>query len=112
MKRVEKLIIVVIAFLILSRAGGLIKDIFYAYSVGVSEPTMNQTLLFKNISFFLFFIVNIGSTIWLYVESKNADLKAWIWSLFGLFFGLMAVLIFYLSAIYDHIRNAERNIQG
>jgi hypothetical protein len=107
MKQIEKLVLVVIAFLIFSRVGIFIKDIFYAYSVGTGEPTLQQTLTFKNISFILFIIVNIGSSIWLYVESQKAKLRKWIWTLFGLLFGLMAVAIFYLSGIYHQIRSVE-----
>ena len=111
MKQVEKLILVVIAFLIFSRVGIFLKDIFYAYSVGAGEPTLQQTVLFKNISFILVSVVNIGSSIWLYFESRKAELKTWVWTLFGLFFGLMAVAIFYLSGIYNKIEYVEGHRQ-
>ena len=111
MKRVEKLILILIACLVVSRIGIFLKDIYYAYYVGVGEPTLQQTAIFKNISFILFSVVNMGSSIWLYIESKKAELRTWIWTLFGLFFGLMAVVIFYLNGIYFKIRLMEKHRQ-
>lgn len=113
MKSVEKLILIVIGFLILSRVGVLLSDIYYAYSVGAAEPTVQQNLFSKNISLVIQAIINLGSSVWLYVESGKAEMKKWVWSLFGLFFGLMAVAIFYLSGIYNHIKSGEnRGLQG
>ena len=112
MKRVEKLILVLIAFLVVSRIGIFLKDIFYASYVGADGPTLQQTALFKNISIILYSLVNIGSSIWLYIESKKAELNEWIWTLFGLCSGLMAVAMFYLNAIYYRIRFVEKDRQG
>ena len=107
-KSIEKLIIVVVAFLAVSRIGVFLKDLYFAYYIGVEGPTLQQKILSQHISFILFSIVNVGSSIWLYVESRKAEMKTWIWTIFGLFFGLMAVAIFYLSGIYGNLKHDER----
>jgi len=108
MKQIEKIIIVVILFLLISRFGAFLKDLYFVLNQGAEGPTSAQRILGHYISFILFSIVNIGSSIWLYIESGKAKLKIWIWTVFGLCFGLMAVAIFYLSSIHAHLKQAEK----
>ena len=44
-------------------------------------------------------LVNIGAAIWLFSESRQTNYNSFIWSLFGLTFGLFAVGLFYLVSI-------------
>jgi hypothetical protein len=74
LKSIEKLILVVIAFLIVSRISVFLKDLYLAYYTGVDGPTLQQKVISQHISFILFSIVNIGISIWLLVESRRAEL--------------------------------------
>jgi len=45
-------------------------------------------------------LVNIGAAIWLFSESRQTNYNSFIWSLFGLTFGLFAVGLFAVGLFY------------
>jgi len=104
MKSIEKLILVAISFLALSKIAAILNQAYFVFFTGEQGPTILQKVLSQQIYFILYSIVNVGSSIWLFVESRKAEMKVCIWTLFGLFFGLMAVVIFYLSGIYNQLK--------
>ncbi len=79
------------------------KDIIVAYYFGGEELSLSQRETIRLISLFLASFVNIGASIWLYFESRKEKHKAYVWALFGLFFGLIAVAIYYLVNIYNRL---------
>ncbi len=49
--------------------------------------------------------------IWLNLEAKRLRRKRFIWTIFGLFFGLVAALLFYVIEIYNEIILLRQNIK-
>jgi hypothetical protein len=57
---------------------------------------------FLNYLFGLFaLLVDIAIGIWLYKEAKNKNQSKIIWPIFGLVFGLPALIFYYVYRIYD-----------
>jgi len=91
----------IIGIVILGRIGSLLKDIYLAQKMGamaIIPPDFER--FWSTVSIGLGGIVNVGSAIWLYVEAKAESLKSWVWSIFGLFFGLIGIIVFYAIQIY------------
>jgi uncharacterized BrkB/YihY/UPF0761 family membrane protein len=106
MSKHEKLILLLVALLLLGRFGGLARDIYAARTYGSPTPP-HVKYYWEQISVLSGVLVNIGAGIWLYIEAKTIDLKAWVWSLLGFFFGLIGVILFYAIQIYSLKRNNE-----
>jgi len=101
MTRQEKLILLIVSMLLLGRLGLFAKEVIIASHYGVFGPPPVDTQLWKSAYFLLSGLLNLGATVWLFVESKAAGLRAWVWSLLGLFFGLSGIALFYLVQIYN-----------
>ena len=107
MKRQEKLVLLIVALLAFSRLGALAKETYMANHYGASRlPPYDQSFWIE-VSRLLGLLVNFGAAIWLTVEAKAAALKWWIWALFGLFFGVLGVALFYLVQLYTRKHAAE-----
>ena len=48
-------------------------------------------------------LVQIGVGVWLFVLAKKQGGTPWIWLLFGLTFGLVAAVLFFLSELYKRL---------
>jgi len=103
----EKFIILIITLVIIGRFGGLAKDLFIAQYYGAGGLSAAHEQLWYLASAILNGLINIGASIWLYFEANEVKLKAWVWALFGLFFGLIGVAIFYLVQIYTSLMNQK-----
>ena len=54
---------------------------------------------------------NVVVAIWLNLEAKRLHRKRFIWTIFGLFFGIVAALLFYVIEIYNEIILLRQNIK-
>ena len=106
MTKHEKLILLLIVFLLLGRFSGLARDVYIARTYGSPVPP-HVEYYWKQISVWFDVLVNIGAGIWLYIEAKAHALKAWVWSLLGFFFGVMGIILFYAIQIYSPKQNNE-----
>jgi hypothetical protein len=102
----EKLILLLIALVLLGRFGGLARDIYIARTYGAIIPP-DVEHYWTQISIVFTGLLNIGSAIWLYIEARSLSLKAWVWSLLGLFFGLIGLILFYAIQIFLEKRSNE-----
>ena len=100
MKRQEKLILLIVALLVLSKLGLLAKQQYLAFHYGASTLPVDVRLFWIDVSRVLKLFVNVGAAIWLIVEARAAAFKTWIWALFGLFLGLLGVALFYLIQLF------------
>lgn len=101
MTKHEKLILLLIALVLLGRFAGLARDVYLASTYGTSNSIPPEVRIYwENISIVFGGMVNFGAAIWLYIEAKAVSLKAWIWALLGLFFGLIGLVIFYIIQIF------------
>jgi hypothetical protein len=104
MTRQEKMILLVVALLVLTHVGGLAREVAVAYYYGTAPIPPADRELLKFVSFVLGSLVNVGAAIWLFVEARAAALTSWAWVLFGLFFGVPGVALFYLIQLYTRYR--------
>jgi hypothetical protein len=107
MTRHEKLILLVVSLLVVTRLGVVAREIYIANHYGAAGLSLSDKANWKAISAVWEGLVNVGAAIWLVVEARAASLRAWVWALFGLFFGLLGVVLFYLVQVYTRNRAAE-----
>ena len=100
MTRQEKLILLVVTLLVLTRIGDIAREMLIAMVYGASGPTPVDKHLWVAASNVWNGLVNVGAAVWLFVEARTAALKSWVWSLFGLCFGILGVVLFYLVLLY------------
>lgn len=110
MKKLDKLALVAVVLIIVSRFASILSgplltliygeagsDIYYLHKVFVAV-TIPFTLL-----------INIGLGIWLYKEAKKDNSIPWVWCLFGFFFSLVGVAVFYLVRIYELMKKTNNS---
>ena len=100
MTKQEKLILLLIALIVIGRFSVFARDIYLARTYASLIPLEVENY-WKNVSLIFGLVENFGAAIWLYIESKALNLKAWVWSLLGLFFGVVGVILFYVIQIYS-----------
>ena len=106
MSKHERLILFLVALAVLERVFGFGRDIYLARTYGPLIPD-GVSLDWGNISALVAVLVNIGCAAWLVVEARALQLKAWVWSLFGLAFGIAGVVLFYVMQLHEN--RAKRN---
>ncbi len=107
MKKYEKLILLIIGMFLLTRIGILLRDIMTVYYFGAEELTYLDSKILGTITSIITSLVNVGCGVWLFVESGRNKLTKWIWSIFGLLFGLFGIAIYYLVAIYNEFNKRQ-----
>jgi hypothetical protein len=98
--RQEKLVVLVAVLLVLTRVGALARTVFISRHYGAFGLPAYDQHVWQTATFIWGGLVNIGGAIWLFVEARAAALRYWLWSLFGLCFGLLGVALFYLVQLY------------
>jgi len=96
MKRYEKWVLALIALLLLSRVGGVVRDMYLSSVYGSAGPPPNVYAQWKLASQWLSHLVNIGAGLWLFLAARKEKLAQWVWGLFGLFFGLLGVVVYFV----------------
>jgi uncharacterized membrane-anchored protein len=105
MEGIHKFIWLLIALAIVSGVLLAIQPYYYAHEYGASDVPQSTVAAWKLVLVLIGAIQNLASALWLRYESKRAQLESLVWPLFGLLFGLFAVGIFYLKAIYEQKPN-------
>jgi hypothetical protein len=106
MNQQERLIAVLIVLVIASHVFTFGGQIYLARTYGASIP-LDVQLYWKNFSILVLSLANIGAGLWLYFEARAARVAVWVWSMFGLTFGLEGVIVFYLVQLYGQKRATE-----
>ena len=110
MKKIELLAIVIVILALVSSVTSMIYQYFIMRLLPVEEIgkiTMVQSA-FAISAKIIRSLVEIGIGVWLFaVAKKEKNAMPWLWGLFGLFFRLIAVVLFYVIKIYENI-NAGR----
>ena len=106
MKQIEKFLIVIMILTIISISGTYLSNILLVRIYGPTE--YGKMALFVKVvaSIFLVFkiLVHICIAIWLFVTAREQKAQPWAWFVFGIFFGLVAAIFFYLIRIYEMLR--------
>lgn len=105
MKRYDKLVLLLIVLVAMTKLGWLGRDLFIASYFGTGEITPLQQKELEFFSLLLPILLNVGAGIWLFVEVRREKANKWIWALFGLVFSLTGVLLYYLVRIYTSLRD-------
>jgi len=106
MKRYEKYVLLLAALLILSKFTPLVRDLYLARTYGPPDLIPHHIAgTWQSISMWMVALVNAGAAVWLIAESAREAANRWIWGLFGLLFGLIGVIVFYVVLIYRTIRD-------
>lgn len=110
MKRIEKFVLILsIVTAIKVCAVPFITNVLKLQILsGPSQAAANALSSLGWISAVAFVLVNMACGILLLLESKEENLSQWVWLLFGLTFGLNAVIVFYLYMLFVEIRHKER----
>ena len=82
-------------------------DLLLAQNYGVNRIPSFELAKFKAYASSIGFVENVVSAIWLMkVANRNNSLRL-VWSLFGLVYGLWAIAIYYLIAIYEQLTSGD-----
>ena len=103
MKKLEWLALLVIILSILTHflnlfGAALIARLYSPEYVGISNIHFNLMTSARSL---LLVIVNVVIGIWLFIQASRSKSTPWIWLLFGIFYGLIAAVLFYLLRIYE-----------
>ncbi len=104
-KKIGLVVGLLVVFMILNSIVGflvypLIINLFG--SDGLADFNMNQFLISIGI-FILTVLGNLVIAIWLNVEAKRLKRDRLVWTVFPLFFGIVAAMLFYLIEIYNEL---------
>ena len=78
------------------------------YPDEVVANAMNLQIRLTSVVYYLFrIIINIGSSIWLYIQAKNSSKKTWLWAFVGLFTGVMGVILWILNEILKETKRQQ-----
>ena len=115
MKKIELLAIVIVVLALVSSFTSIIYQCVIIRLIPVEEIgkiTMAQSA-FIAIAKIIRSLVEIGIGVWLFVVArKEKNTMPWLWGLFGFFFGLIAVVLFYAVKIYESINEGRLKVEG
>lgn len=103
MKMNEKYIVIIIILFLIGAVFPFLRDVYLASTYGAMEIPQTDKEIWKTVSIATASLVNIGCAVWLFVLSQKASASKYVWPIFGLFFGLVAVGIFYLIRINERL---------
>ena len=106
MKKLEWLAIVVIVLLISSKflsffGTSLISRLYGPEYAGVLTTNIKLIVTIRSL---ISIMVNLAIGIWLFIQARQSNNVPWIWLLFGLIYGLIAAVLFYILRIYESQR--------
>ena len=110
-KRIERLVIVVLILWVVSLIPNPLTTIVAARMYGHYEFQQFHFLksALASASLLLSWAVNIAVGIWLFLEAKRGQKTKWLWLLFGIVFGLVAVALFVLLQIQEDLKTSKQD---
>lgn len=109
MKKIEKLALIVLVLMILSMVASpltlILMNRLYGPTVQVQYSVLTRTM--ASMTILCRYLVNIGVGIWLFVLARLEKATPLLWLLFGLTFGLIAAVLFFLIKTYEAVRSAN-----
>ena len=96
MRRYEKWAIALIVLLMLPRVGGIARDMYLSRAYGAAGPPLNIYRRWELASQLFSHLINIGTALWLFLAARKEKLSQWVWGMFGLFFGLLGVVVYFV----------------
>lgn len=107
MKQIEKFLIVILILSIISIAGSFFSNalLIRLHGPGEYAPIGIFSKLMVSISLLFRILVHICVAIWLFTIASELKSQPWAWLVFGVFFGLIAAILFFLVRIYETIQS-------
>lgn len=99
MRSTEKYILIIITLSLISTVVPVAREFYIFTNISSVVLTENDKAWWTLWRVGLSALVNVGSAIWLFSESRKNSYNTVVWTLFGLTFGLFAVGLFYLVRI-------------
>jgi hypothetical protein len=103
MKNIEKYVLIIIVLSLIGTVIPIARDLYITTNISNVVLTENDKAIWTLWRVGLAALVNVGSAIWLFSESRKNSSSSLIWSFFGLTFGLFAVGLFYLVCINNKL---------
>ena len=110
MKKIVTLAVIIIVLCVLSNISPIASTFFGAKFFGAETyGKFNLSIhLMATLTRVLVLSLHIGIGIWLFfLAHRERHTTPWVWCLFGLFFGLVAVILYYLIKIYETVKPSE-----
>ena len=103
MKKLEWLALLLIILLILTHflswfGSSLIARLYGPEYAGIQYAHLKLITSARSL---LSIIVNLVIGIWLFIQARQSKSTPWIWLLFGMVYGLIAAVLFYLLRIFE-----------
>jgi hypothetical protein len=103
MRKLESLALVLIILMILTNfvslfGGGLIARIYGPEYAAINSANVRLVTSARS---FLSMIVNLAIGIWLFIQAKENNNRPWIWLLFGMIYGLIAPVLFFILTAHE-----------
>lgn len=109
-KQVETLAIALIVLTIVTNISSPLSQVMAARLFRNNE-VMSMTLeahAMRWAQALIYYLVNAGLGIWLFLTAKQAGRAKWIWALFALTYGLSAVILYFVLDLLEQLK--RRNI--
>ena len=107
MKQIEKFLVIILILTLTSLVVSFFYSALLARLYGVTEYAKISLFhkFIATIPLIFKVLVYICVGIWLFVAAREHKAQPWLWLVFGLFFGLIAAVLFYLTRIYDMLKS-------
>ena len=104
--KISSLAIILIILFILNIAGGYLITPYLTSIFGMEEYGQYSTTISVAtiVKLTLGYLLNIVLAIWTYREAKRQNEKPLMWTVFTLFFGLIAIVLFYLFLLIKELK--------
>src|SRR5688500_16899009 len=105
----KSIAILIIIFLLLKTlfAYGISDILLTLYSQGEYAEYRLHSQVVHIISAVIEYSVNIVLAIWIYKKAREEERESTVWVALTLFFGLLAVILFYLDLIYTRSKSSH-----
>ena len=112
--KISSLAIILIILFILNIAGGYLITPYLTSIFGVEEyGQYSMTISVATIvKLTLGYLLNIVLAIWTYREAKRQNEKPLMWTVFTLFFGLIAIVLFYLFLLIKELKILNQKLDN
>jgi len=112
--KISSIAIILIVLFILNIIGGYLitpylTSIFGEEEYGQYSMTISVASIVK---LTLGYLLNIVLSVWTYREAKKQNEKPIIWTVFTLFFGLIAIVLFYLFLLIKELKILNQKIDN
>ena len=106
MEKIEKFLVVIMILTVISIVSQYFSNFLLIKLYGpelVGKINVFSRLIAYTMAFFRS-LVHICVAVWLFAMARENKKQPWAWFVFGFFFGLMAVILFYLTQVCDMVR--------